>query len=149
MTTSSTAIFIPFMTRELRMGGQALYYGMNALSHNVIMADRKKLKSANGLYLGSTGSGKSFGTTYIRVGCNLESERTHRLIERRMTNDFLFGIIHIVSHYGRSISVSYTHLEMLWVISNWLRAATAASNLSCNSLEPNSLISAFFITYTF
>ena len=60
MTTSSTAIFIPFMTRELRMGGQALYYGMNALSHNVIMADRKNLKSANGLYLGSTGSGKSF-----------------------------------------------------------------------------------------
>lgn len=42
------------------MDGQALYYGMNALSHNVIMADRKKLKSANGLYLGSTGSGKSF-----------------------------------------------------------------------------------------
>ena len=60
MTTSSTAIFIPFMTRELRMDGQALYYGMNALSHNVIMADRKKLKSANGMYLGSTGSGKSF-----------------------------------------------------------------------------------------
>ncbi|SUY62837.1 VirB4-like conjugal transfer ATPase, CD1110 family [Clostridium sporogenes] len=60
MTTSSTAIFVPFMTQELRMDGQALYYGMNALSHNVIMADRKKLKSANGLYLGSTGSGKSF-----------------------------------------------------------------------------------------
>ena len=60
MTTSSTAIFVPFMTRELRMGGEAIYYGMNALSHNVIMADRKKLKSANGLYLGSTGSGKSF-----------------------------------------------------------------------------------------
>ena len=50
MTTSSTAIFIPFMTRELRMAGASLYYGMNALSHNVIMADRKKLKSANGLY---------------------------------------------------------------------------------------------------
>ena len=60
MTTSSTAIFIPFMTRALRMAGPSLYYGMNALSHNVIMADRKKLKSANGLYLGSTGSGKSF-----------------------------------------------------------------------------------------
>ena len=42
------------------MAGPSLYYGMNALSHNVIMADRKKLKSANGLYLGSTGSGKSF-----------------------------------------------------------------------------------------
>jgi len=60
MTTSSTAIFVPFMTQELRMGGPAVYYGMNALSHNIIMADRKKLKSANGLYLGSTGSGKSF-----------------------------------------------------------------------------------------
>ncbi|MEG2176541.1 MAG: DUF87 domain-containing protein [Oscillibacter sp.] len=60
MTTSSTAIFVPFMTRELRMGGEAIYYGQNALSHNVVMADRKKLKSANGLYLGSTGSGKSF-----------------------------------------------------------------------------------------
>ena len=60
MTTSSTAIFIPFMTRELRMDGQALYYGMNALSHNVIMADRKRLKAPNGLYLGTTGSGKSF-----------------------------------------------------------------------------------------
>ncbi len=60
MTTSATAIFVPFITRELRMGGQALYYGSNALSHNIIMANRKKLKSANGLYLGSTGSGKSF-----------------------------------------------------------------------------------------
>ena len=42
------------------MGGQSLYYGMNALSGNVIMADRKMLKAANGLYLGIPGSGKSF-----------------------------------------------------------------------------------------
>ena len=44
MTTSSTAIFVPFMTQELRMDGEAVYYGLNALSHNVIMANRKKLK---------------------------------------------------------------------------------------------------------
>jgi len=49
MTTSSTAIFIPFMTQELRMDGEALYYGMNALSHNVIMANRKRLKAPKGL----------------------------------------------------------------------------------------------------
>ena len=60
MTTSSTAIFIPFMTRELRMGRAVPLLRHERLSHNVIMADRKKLKSANGLYLGSTGSGKSF-----------------------------------------------------------------------------------------
>ena len=60
MTTSSTAIFVPFMTQELCMDGEAVYYGLNALSHNVIMADRKKLKNPNGLYLGVPGSGKSF-----------------------------------------------------------------------------------------
>ena len=47
MTTSSTAIFVPFMTQELRMDGEAVYYGLNALSHNVIMANRKKLKNPN------------------------------------------------------------------------------------------------------
>ncbi len=52
MTTSSTAIFVPFMTQELRMDGEAVYYGLNALSHNVIMANRKKLKNPNGLFLG-------------------------------------------------------------------------------------------------
>lgn len=60
MTTSSTAIFVPFMTQELRMDGEAIYYGLNALSHNVIMANRKKLKNPNGLYLGVPGAGKSF-----------------------------------------------------------------------------------------
>lgn len=60
MTTSSTAIFVPFMTQELRMDGASIYYGMNALSGNVIMANRKKLKNPNGLFLGEPGSGKSF-----------------------------------------------------------------------------------------
>ena len=60
MTTSFTAIFVPFMTQELRMDGEAVYYGLNALSHNMIMANRKKLKNPNGLFLGVPGSGKSF-----------------------------------------------------------------------------------------
>ncbi|MGO1713272.1 MAG: VirB4-like conjugal transfer ATPase, CD1110 family, partial [Senegalia sp. (in: firmicutes)] len=60
LTTSSTAIFVPFTTQELFMIGESLYYGLNALSNNMIMVDRKKLKNPNGLILGTPGSGKSF-----------------------------------------------------------------------------------------
>ena len=61
MTTSSTAIFVPFTTQELFQNGkEALYYGLNALSNNMIMVDRKKLKNPNALILGTPGSGKSF-----------------------------------------------------------------------------------------
>ena len=60
LTTSSTAIFIPFITQELFQQGAALYYGLNALSSNMILCDRKQLKNPNGLILGTPGSGKSF-----------------------------------------------------------------------------------------
>ena len=61
LTTSSTAIFVPFTTEELfQSGNAALYYGLNALSNNLIMVDRKLLKNPNGLILGTPGSGKSF-----------------------------------------------------------------------------------------
>ena len=60
LTTSVAAIFIPFTTEELFIKGESLYYGLNALSRNIIMADRKKLKNPNGLILGTPGSGKSF-----------------------------------------------------------------------------------------
>ncbi|MCD8367203.1 MAG: ATP-binding protein [Clostridiales bacterium] len=61
LTTSSTAIFIPFTTQELfQESPSALYYGLNALSNNLIMVDRLKLKNPNGLILGTPGAGKSF-----------------------------------------------------------------------------------------
>ena len=60
MTTTATSIFIPFTTQELFMDGDSLYYGLNAVSNNMIMVDRKKLKNPNGLILGTPGSGKSF-----------------------------------------------------------------------------------------
>ena len=61
MTTSSTAIFVPFTTQELfQPDKESLYYGLNALSNNLIIVDRKKLKNPNGLILGTPGSGKSF-----------------------------------------------------------------------------------------
>lgn len=47
LTTSSTAIFVPFTTQELFDGDkESLYYGLNALSNNLIMVDM--LNQANG-----------------------------------------------------------------------------------------------------
>ena len=61
LTTSAAAVFMPFTTQELcQNGAEALYYGLNALSNNLIMVDRKQLKNPNGLILGTPGSGKSF-----------------------------------------------------------------------------------------
>ena len=71
LTTTATAIFVPFTTQELFQGSEALYYGLNGVSNNMIMADRKKLKNPNGLILGTPGSGKSFSA------------------KREMTNAFL------------------------------------------------------------
>mgnify|MGYP000476595962 CR=1 FL=1 len=81
LTTSSTAIFIPFITQELFQTGAALYYGLNALSNNMILCDRKQLKNPNGLILGTPGSGKSFAAS---------------------------GNDKCVSHYGRTILSSAT-----------------------------------------
>lgn len=78
LTTSSTAIFVPFTTEELFQSGEALYYGINAISNNMIMADRKLLKNPNGLILGTPGSGKSFSA------------------KREMTNAFLVSTDDII-----------------------------------------------------
>ncbi len=91
MTTSSTAIFVPFTTQELFQNGkEALYYGLNALSNNLIMVDRKMLKNPNGLILGTPGSGKSFSakreitnaflvTDDDIIVCDPESEVRHEV----------------------------------------------------------------------
>ncbi len=61
LTTSGVSVFIPFKTKDLFIKSKdSIYYGINPLSNNLIMVDRKKLKNPNGLILGTPGSGKSF-----------------------------------------------------------------------------------------
>ena len=60
MLTKDAAIFIPFRTWELSQGGDFIYYGVNNLSRNLILGDRKQLQNPNGLIVGIPGSGKSF-----------------------------------------------------------------------------------------
>ena len=59
LTTESTAVFIPFRAQEIMQDG-GIYYGQNAVSKNMIVADRRKLLNGNSFRLGVSGSGKSF-----------------------------------------------------------------------------------------
>jgi len=71
LVTKNLAILVPFNTRELFQTGKSLYYGLNALSNNMIMADRKTLRTPNGIILGTPGSGKSFSAKREILGCFL------------------------------------------------------------------------------
>ncbi len=83
LTTSSVAIFVPFTTQELfQSGTEALYYGINALSNNLIMVDRKLLKNPNGLILGTPGCFS--GETRVRLA-NGETAAFAELVENGIT----------------------------------------------------------------
>lgn len=70
-TTKVIAAMVPFRTQELFMDDPAIYYGLNALSNNMILADRKRLRTPNGLILGTPGSGKSFSAKREILSCFL------------------------------------------------------------------------------
>ena len=59
LTTESLAVFIPFKVQEIMDAG-GIYYGENAISHNLIMCNKEKLLNQSGFLLGVPGSGKSF-----------------------------------------------------------------------------------------
>ncbi len=59
LTTESTAVLAPYKTQEI-IDKNGLYYGINAISHNLLMCNRKLLLNGNGFILGVSGSGKSF-----------------------------------------------------------------------------------------
>lgn len=60
MPSESVAIFMPFNVKEMQMEN-SVYYGLNMLSHNIILFDRMKgLVNPSGFVLACPGSGKSF-----------------------------------------------------------------------------------------
>lgn len=88
LTTSSTAVFVPFTTQELFQGGEALYYGLNALSNNTIMVDRKQLKNPNGLYHKGTGTPRK---TQARAPFAAQTDRERRKRAKRKNIQKVFG----------------------------------------------------------
>lgn len=89
LTTSSVAVFVPFTTQELfQMGGEALYYGLNALSNNMIFVDRKLLKNPNGLYHKGTGTPRK---TQARAPFAAQTDKERRKRAERENIQKVFG----------------------------------------------------------
>lgn len=59
LTTESLAVFIPFKVQEIMDKG-GIYFGENAISHNLIMCNKENLLNQSAFVLGVPGSGKSF-----------------------------------------------------------------------------------------
>lgn len=73
LTSESAAIFIPFSTQELSQG-KGFYYGLNAVSKNLILFNRKNSKNMNGMILGTPGSGKSFSAKREMINVILNTD---------------------------------------------------------------------------
>ncbi|MDD2433211.1 MAG: ATP-binding protein [Clostridia bacterium] len=99
LTTESAAIFIPFASQEL-LQEEGMYYGLNAVSRNLIMFNRKSLKTANGFILGSPGSGKSFSAKREMVNVLLNTDDDVIIIDpereyTRLVENFEGEVIYI------------------------------------------------------
>ncbi len=79
LTTESTAIFMPFSNQELFQSG-GFYYGMNAISFNLVVVDRNTMKTPSGFALGTSGSGKSFAIKREILNVLLHDSKTNVII---------------------------------------------------------------------
>ncbi|MFR3237155.1 MAG: VirB4-like conjugal transfer ATPase, CD1110 family [Acutalibacter sp.] len=75
LTTESAAVLMPFRALEIQDPG-GLYYGINAVSKNPILCDRKRLISPHAFMLGVSGSGKSMGmkSTILNIALNTDDD---------------------------------------------------------------------------
>lgn len=118
LTTESTAVFMPFTSQELLQPG-GMYYGLNAVSRNLILFDRKTLKNANGFILGTPGSGKSFAAKREMVNVLLNTPDEILIIDpereyTRLVENFGGEVIKISAgsrHYINPLDMSEDYAD--------------------------------------
>ena len=73
LTTESLAVFMPFKVQEIQDRG-GIYFGENAISHNLIMCNKANLLNQSAFLLGVPGSGKSFNAKELITFLILNTE---------------------------------------------------------------------------
>lgn len=108
LTTESAAVLMPFRVQEIQDPG-GLSYGVNAISKNLLVCDRKRLISPHAFYLGVSGSGKSVGmkSTILNVALGtdddiiiIDAEREYGPLVRALGGE----VIEISPHSGHHIN---------------------------------------------
>lgn len=100
LTTDSLAAFMPFHVQEI-YHNNGMYYGQNAISKNMIIADRHRLLNGNSFILGVSGSGKSFTAKQEMIGVILSDPNADIIVidpEREcslLINEMHGEVIHI------------------------------------------------------
>ena len=75
LTTESLAVFMPFKVQEIQDKG-GIYFGENAISHNLIMCNKENLLNQSAFLLGVPGSGKSFSAKELIAFLMLNTDDT-------------------------------------------------------------------------
>lgn len=81
LITESAAVFMPFVNQELNDRNGGIYYGNNAVSHNLILHNRRNSKNGNGMILGQPGGGKSMAAKGEMLNVLLSSDDTVIVID--------------------------------------------------------------------
>ena len=110
LTTESTAVLIPFRAQEIMQTG-GIYYGQNAVSKNMIVADRRKLLNGNSFRLGVSGSGKSFSAKEEIVSIALSTNDDILILDPE--SEFGFLVEALGGEIIRISAASNTHLNAL------------------------------------
>lgn len=80
LTTESLAVFMPFKVQEIQHDG-GVFQGVNVISKNMIIVNRKYLLNGNCLILGVSGSGKSFTAKEEMVNLLLSTDADVMIID--------------------------------------------------------------------